>query len=429
MATTLDRRTFTKALGAAGAVAGFGGMPAALAQARPRVVIIGGGIGGATVANYLRKAAPKVDITIIEPQARVTTCAGSNLYLGGIRTVEDLTHDFTHLRNRGIQVLGDSATVIDTSRKSVKLASGETIAYDKLVVAPGVDFKTGAIAGYDEAASELMPHAWRGGRQLTLLKRQIEDMEDGGTVILAAPSGHYRCPPAPYERACMIAHHLKRHKPKSKILLIDAKPQFAKEALFKAAFATHYKDLIEFHQSKTADELAVVKVDAKTRTLTTKSGQALKGAVVSVVPQQKAGAIAVAAGLVDGDWCPVDPATFASTKAKDVHVLGDSASADPMPKSGFAANSQAKVVADAIATDLAKAPKYPPRLRSTCWSLLARADTVKMGAAYGVKDGRLVELNSFASPLQEPVMARAKNTSEYLTWYANMMSDSFGKSG
>lgn len=429
MAGTLDRRSFTKAFGAAGALAGFGfgGAPFALAQARPRVVIIGGGIGGATVANYLRKATPKVEITIVEPLARITTCAGSNLFMGGVRTAEDLTHDFTALRNRGIQVLNDTAQAIDTTKKSVKLASGASISYDKLVVSPGIDFKFDAIEGYDEAAADLMPHAWRGGKQMLLLKRQIEDMEDGGTVILGVPSGHYRCPPAPYERACMIAHYLKRQKPKSKVIVLDAKPQFAKEALFKTAFETHYPKLIELNQSAKGEEFAVIRADAKTRTVTTKNGQTFKGAVVSIIPPQKAGAIAVTAGLADGDWCPVDPNTFGAKAAKDVYILGDSAMADPMPKSGFAANSQAKLVAESIAADLVKAPKYPPRLRNTCWSLLARADTVKMGAAYAVKGGKIVQVNSFASAANETVMTRAQNTSEYLTWYSNMMRDSFGK--
>ncbi|MEQ1713329.1 MAG: FAD/NAD(P)-binding oxidoreductase, partial [Hyphomicrobium sp.] len=367
--------------------------------------------------------------TIVEPLARITTCAGSNLFIGGVRTAEDLTHDFTALRNRGIQVLADTARDIDTARKVVKLGSGETISYDKLVVSPGIDFKLGGIAGYDEAATEVMPHAWRGGRQMLLLKRQLEDMPDGGAVVIAAPSGSYRCPPAPYERACMIAHYLKRQKPKSKIILLDAKKQFAKEVLFKKAFTTHYPNMIELHQSATVDDLSIVAADPKARSVTTKSGQTFKGAVVSIIPPQKAGAIAVTAGLVDGDWCPVDASTFGSAKVKDVYVLGDASSAGSMPKSGFAANSQAKVVADAIAAELVKAPKYPPRLRSTCWSLLARADTVKMGAAYAVKDGKIVEVNNFASAPDEPVMVRAKNTSEYLTWYGNMMADSFGKTG
>lgn len=429
MAAKFDRRSFSMGLAATGAAAGFGIAPFAVAQARPKVVIIGGGIGGATVAHYLRKATPKVEITIIEPLPRITTCAGSNLFIGGVRTAEDLTHDFTGLRNRGIQVLADTAQDIDTAKKLVKLASGSTVSYDKLVVSPGIDFKLGGMAGYDDQAAELMPHAWRGGRQLLLLKRQLEDMADGGAVVIAAPSGHYRCPPGPYERACMIAHYLKRQKPKSKVIVLDAKPQFVKEALFKKAFAAHYPGMIELQQSAAADDLSVTAVDAKARTVTTKNGQTYKGAVVSVVPPQKAGAIAVTAGLVDGDWCPVDAATFGSTKAKDVFVLGDAAQANPMPKSGFAANSQAKVVADAIAAELVKAERFPPRLRNTCWSLLARADTIKMGGAYAVKDGRIVEVNTFASAPDEPVMVRAKNTSEYLTWYANMMRDSFGKTG
>lgn len=424
-----NRRSFAKSLGALGAAASFGGgWPAfALANARPRVVIVGGGIGGATVATYLRKAAPKAEITIVEPQARATTCAGSNLFLGGVRTLEDLTHNFTSLRNRGVQVLGDTATAIDTARKTVTLGSGTTLAYDKLVLSPGIDFKTDGIEGYGAETAQLAPHGWQGGRQLLLLKRQIEDMEDGGTVVLTAPSGHYRCPPAPYERACMISHYLKHHKPKSKVLLIDAKAQFVKEGLFKTAFGEHYGGMLELRQSTDLDDLSIVRIDAGAKTVVTKSGQTITGAVLSVVPQQRAGTIAFEAGLTDGDWCPVDPTSFASTKAKDVHVLGDAARADPMPKSGFAANSQAKVVADAIAVEIAKGENYVPRLRNTCWSLLARADTVKMGAAYGVKDGRIVEINTFSSAAGEPVMVRAKNTSEYLNWYNNMMSDSFGK--
>lgn len=426
---TMDRRTFTMMLGAAGATAGIGWSPFAIAQARPKVVVIGGGIGGATVASYLRKASPRIDITVVEPQARLTTCAGSNLYLGGVRTIEDLTHDFTSLRARGIEVVGDAVVEIDTAKRRVKLQSGGSLGYDKLVVSPGIGFKAETIEGYDERAAEALPHAWTGGRQLILLKRQIEDMEDGGTVLLAFPSGHIRCPPAPYERACMIARYLKQLKPRSKLVLVDAKRSFVKEALFKRAFETHYAGTIELRQSTEIEDLSVVRVDAGGRAVTTRSGETIRAAVVSLVPPQQAGAIARAAGLADGDWCPVDPATFGSTKVGDVHVLGDAAMADPMPKSGFAANSQAKVVANAIAADLVKAPRFPPRLRNTCWSLLARADTVKMGAAYAVKDGRVAEVNSFASAADEPVMVRARNTSEYLSWYGNMMADSFGKAG
>lgn len=421
----LDRRRFATGIAAAGTLAATG--RAAYAQGKARVVIVGGGIGGATVAHYLRKGSPNIEVTLVEPNERLTTCAGSNLFLGGIRTFEDLTHDFQGLKRLGVRVVRDRATAIDTARKFVTSEGGAKLEYDRLVVSPGIDFKYEAIEGYSESATDLVPHGWTGGRQTLLLKRQIEDMADGGLVVIATPPGAYRCPPAPYERACMIAHWLKGHQPKSKVLLLESKKEFAKEAHFKRAFETQYPGLIELRQSTEIDSFQVVKVDPRTREIVTRSGENIRAAVVNLIPPQKAGAIAFKAGLTEGDWCPIEPSSFASRKAKDVFILGDSAVAGPMPKSAFATNSQAKIVANAIEAELAGKQKFPPRLRSTCWSLLSRANTVKIGGSYSVKGGQIEVVNTFTSPLDEPALARAKNTSEYFAWYTNLTTDTFAK--
>lgn len=425
----IDRRQFAGgAVALAGASAtAFSARPVALAQRKARVVIVGGGIGGATVAHYLRKGSPNIEVTLVEPNERLTTCAGSNLFLGGIRTFEDLTHDYQGLKRLGVRLVRDRAKAIDTAKKTVALEGGSELAYDRLVVSPGIDFKYEAIEGYSAAATDLIPHGWTGGRQTLLLKRQIEDMPDGGVIVIATPPGTYRCPPGPYERACMIAHWLKSHQSKSKVLLLESKRQFAKEEHFKTAFATHYPGLIELRQTTDIDSFQVVRVDPKTREIVTRGGEKIKAAVVNLIPPQKAGAIAFKAGLTEGDWCPVDPLTFTSRKARDVFVLGDAAVSGPMPKSAFSTNSQAKVVANQIEAELVGKPKFPPRLRSTCWSLLSRANTVKIGGSYAVKDGAIVAVNTFASPLDEPQLVRAKNTSEYFAWYTNLTTDTFAK--
>jgi len=407
------------------------GAPAvrALAQSPSggRVVVIGGGIGGSTVAGYLRKYAPSLDVTVVEPLERITTCFGSNLFLGGARTYESLTHDFTGLERLGAKFVRDSAWSIDTTAKTVKLLSGASLAYDKLVMSPGIAMVYKSVEGYSAEAAEVMPHAWKGGRQLLMLKRQLEDMDDGGVVVIAPPSGAYRCPPAPYERACMIGLYLKAHKPKSKVIVVEPKTTFAKDELFKQAFEQIYPGVIELIQSTEVSPVGVARVDPRTREVTLKSGDVIKAAVVNVIPEQKAGMIAEQSGLTDGDWCPVDPMTFGSRKAKDVYVIGDATQASPMPKSGFAANNQAKLVANDIEAALAGGKKYPPRLRNTCWSAVNRANAIKIGASYRVKDGKLEAYNMFSSELDDNQVTRAMNTSEYLSWYDNITTDIFSK--
>jgi NADPH-dependent 2,4-dienoyl-CoA reductase/sulfur reductase-like enzyme len=427
----VNRREFTQLLGGAGLAGLAPGLfrSAAIAKGGAKVVIVGGGAGGATVARILKSEAPSLDVTIVETQPIYTTCFNSNHYFGGFRTFASLQHSYDGLRKLGIRVATDTATAIDAGKKAVTLAGGATLPYDRLVLSPGIDFKWEAIEGYSPEAAELMPHAWKAGPQTLLLMRQLEAMEDGGVVIMAVPGNPYRCPPGPYERACMIAHFLKTKKPKSKLVILDAKPTFSKQAAFEEAFTRHYDGIIDLNLTNEIDDFKVVRVDVKAMEVETKSGQRLKAAVANIIPPQKAGAIAFAAGCADGDWCPVLPDNFASAKVKDVYVLGDSAVAAEMPKSAFSANSQGKAVAADILADLAGAERFPSRYRNTCWSLLAADDSIKIGASYkpAAKDGKafLEPSGGFVSQPGESAEVRKKNYEESLAWYHAIIADAF----
>jgi NADPH-dependent 2,4-dienoyl-CoA reductase/sulfur reductase-like enzyme len=329
----MTRREFT--LLAAGAVAATSELPRpALSAGPPKVLIIGGGPGGAAVANRLRSADPNLAITLVEPKEKYTTCFYSNLYIGGFRSFRSITFDYEGVKKRGINVVTDTATAIDTMAKTVTLARGSApLGYDRLVVAPGIDLKFDSIEGYSPEAAKIMPHAWQGGEQTWILKEKLLALPDGGLVVMSSPPNPYRCPPGPYERACMIAHFLKTTKPKAKLILFDAKKTFSKQAVFEEAFDEYYKDIIEINLTNEIDDYSVVKVNAQTGEVTTKSGRTERAALANIIPAQKAGSIAAKAGLTDGDWCPVNPQNFSSTKAKDVYVLGDAAIAADMPKS------------------------------------------------------------------------------------------------
>ncbi len=282
----------------------------------------------------------------------------------------------------GIKVISDTATVIDTAHKKVSIGRGKILEYDRLVVAPGIDLKFDGIEGYSEEVAEKMPHAWKGGMQTKILKRRLEELEDGGTVVLTAPRTPYRCPPGPYERACVIAHILKTKKPKSKLIILDPKMAFSKQPVFLEAFDKHYKDIVELHLTNDIDDYSVTRVDPRTGEITTKSGMTVKAALANIVPDQKAGSIAHAAGLTEGDWCPVHFENFTSTKAEHVYVIGDAAIADGMPKSAYTAHSQAMAVAGHVLADLAQKERPEAKYRNTCWSWLAPDDSVKIGADY-----------------------------------------------
>jgi NADPH-dependent 2,4-dienoyl-CoA reductase/sulfur reductase-like enzyme len=389
--------------------------------------VVGGGAGGGTLSHILRRGTPEIEVTLVEPQARYTTCFFSNLYIGGFRSLESLSHDYQGLKSIGVNVVPDLATDIDAARKLVRLRSGSTIPYDKLVLSPGIDFKYAAIAGYSEAAAETMPHAYKGGAQTKLLKDQLERMPDGGIVVLAPPPNPYRCPPGPYERACMIAHYLKTSKPRSKLVIVDPKKTFSKEPLFKEAFEQHYKGIVELHLSTDIDNHGLKRVDPKTMEVETVAGLKIKAAVANIIPAQRAGDIAVKAGCAEGDWCPIDAETFASTKVKDVYVIGDASIAGDMPKSAFSANSQSKAVSNELEALLAGKPKYPARYRNTCWSMLAPNNSVKIGAAYIAKDGKVTAMGPFVSKTGEDERTREKTFKESIGWYAGIAAEVFNK--
>ncbi len=368
----ITRRDFVYSVGALGAATSVLGWPA-LGQAKTaggRVVVIGGGFGGASCAKYLRRLSADIDVTLVERDLKFMTCPFSNAVLGGLYDMDFITHDYKALRDdHGVRVVHDSAVDIDPDARKVRLDCGSQLAYDRLVVSPGIDFQWDEIEGYDEAASKAMPHAWKAGKQTKLLRKQLEAMPDGGTVIIAAPANPFRCPPGPYERASLIAHYLKHNKPRSKILIFDAKPKFSKQPLFEQGWEALYPGMIEWIGE--TDGGAIEGVDVKAMTVNPTFGEPTRGDVVNVIPPQKAGAIAEVAGLTDDNgWCPIDQGTFESRLQKHVHVIGDAATAAPMPKSGFAASSQGKVCATAIVASLSGRELPAPSLVNTCYSLV-----------------------------------------------------------
>lgn len=425
---TWTRRGFNRWLGRVAAIpaaAVDAGVRRAFGQAKAQVVVIGGGPGGATVARYLARYRDELAITLVEANQRYTTCFFSNLYLGGLRAFDSLTHGYDSLKSESnIALMHDLAIDVDADRKTVKLKGGATLSYDRLVVAPGIDAKRGAIHGYDEAAAQTMPHAWKAGPQTKLLRRQLEAMDDGGLFIIGVPGNPFRCPPGPYERASMVAHYLKRYKPRSKILILDSKNRFSKQELFMDAWDRHYPDLIEWVPASFTG--GVKAVDIKTMSVMT-ADDSFKAAVANVIPPQTAGRIAHRAGLADQTgWCPVDPWTLESTVRPGVHVLGDAIDPGDMPKSAFSANSQAKVCAMAVASALAGSQSFEPRFRNTCWSHLAESDAVKIGASYRVRDGQIRKIDGFISKLGESGETRSETAREARAWYAGFTKDIFG---
>jgi sulfide dehydrogenase [flavocytochrome c] flavoprotein chain len=365
----LTRRRLVQAAFAAGALAA--GPRRAAAAGKAKVVVIGGGFGGTTAAKYLRLADASLDVTLVEPNRRYVTCPASNYVLAGIRRVDDLVQGYDTLaRRHGVQLAHDWAREIDPDKRMVTLAGGGVLSYDRLIVAPGIDIRWGAIDGYDERAAARMPHAWTAGDQITLLRRQLETMDDGGTFIIAAPSTPYRCPPGPYERASLAAYYFKQAKPRAKILILDSKDQFSEQPLFEEAWKRLYGGMIEW--VPLSQDGRITEAQPAEMTVVSEFGEAHRGAVINIVPPQRAGLIAREAGLAnDTGWCPVDPLTFESTLHPGIHVIGDSCLAGAMPKGAFSANTQAKVAAYAVASRLSDRPMPVPTYMSSCYSLAA----------------------------------------------------------
>lgn len=422
----LTRRTILRTgLAATGAATGLLYAPMVLGQAKPKVVVIGGGAGGATAARYLAKdSAGALDITLIEANPVYTTCFFSNLYLGGFRDFESLQHGYDKVAAGGVTVINDMATAVDRAAKTVTLAGGQVLPYDRLILSPGIDFKEGAVPGWSLDVAEVMPHAYKAGPQTQLLKKMVEEMPQGGTFAMVAPPNPYRCPPGPYERISMVAHVLKQKNPTAKILVLDPKEKYSKQALFEEGWARHYDGMVEWVGPDFGG--AAVEVRADTMEVVV-DGEAQKVDVCNVIPGQVAGKIAALAGVTDDSgWAPVHPDTMKSKMDENIWVLGDSSAQGDMPKSGFSANSQAKVAAMAIRGELLQSKVFPARYSNTCWSLIAPDDGVKVGASYEPTPEKIASVESFISQTGEDTALRKATYEESLGWYAGITADIFG---
>jgi sulfide dehydrogenase [flavocytochrome c] flavoprotein subunit len=396
-----------------------------LAQSAARIVVIGGGFGGASCARALRRIDPKLAVTLIEPNRTFTACPFSNEVIAGLRKIEAQQFTYDKIATEGVTVIAQAATRIDPQKRIVGLADGSTLAYDRLVLAPGIDLRFDALPGYDEAATTKMPHAWKAGEQTTLLRRQLEAMDDGGLVVLAVPASPSRCPPAPYERASLIAHYLKANKPHSKVLLLDAKDAFPQQRLFEKAWQELYPGLIE--RVSLSQGGRVTSVDPKTNTIVTDFGN-YTADVANVIPPQQAGHIAAIAGAVDNTgWCPIDPVTFASKLVPNIHVIGDACIAGGIPKSASAANAEGKACAAIIVNLIAGKPAATPRLLGACYNTVAPGYAFSQSGVYQPKDGMFAESEGLViTPVDATSDMRQREADAAQSWYKAITVDAFG---
>jgi NADPH-dependent 2,4-dienoyl-CoA reductase/sulfur reductase-like enzyme len=418
----LGRRTF---LGAAAAASATLAAPILAAQGRPRVVVIGGGAGGATAARYIAKDSQgAIDVTLVEPSRIYYTCFFSNLFIGGFQELDDLGFNYRTLAtDYGINVVHDWAAGVDRDAKTVSLGGGAVLPYDRLIISPGIDFVEDSVPGWSVADQEVMPHAYKGGTQAAVLRAQVDAMPEGGTFVMVAPPNPYRCPPGPYERISMVAHRLTEVNPTAKIIIVDPKESFSKQALFEEGWQTHYPGMItrigpDFGGANVSVNPETMEVDA--------DGEIIKADVANIIPAQKAGRICELAGVTDGNWAPVLPATMQSRIDPNIFVLGDASAQGDMPKSGYSANSQAKVAAMVVRGELTGSQVFPARFSNTCWSLIATDDGVKVGAAYEPTEEKIASVSSFISQTGEDADLRRQTYEESLGWYAGITSDMFG---
>jgi sulfide dehydrogenase [flavocytochrome c] flavoprotein chain len=397
----------------------------ARAQSTARVVVIGGGFGGASCARALKRLDPKLEVTLIEPNRRFTACPFSNEVIAGLREIEAQKFGYDKITGEGIRVIGQAATRVDAAARSVTVTDGTTFGYDRLVLSPGIDFNFEALPGYDEAAATRMPHAWKAGEQTMLLRRQLEAMQDGGTVVVAVPANPSRCPPAPYERASLIAYYLKAKKPRSKVLILDAKDAFSQQRLFERAWKELYGDMIE--RVALSQGGRVTSVDPKTNAIVTEFGN-YTAQVANVIPPQKAGRIAEIAGAADHTgWCPINPVTFESKLASNIHVIGDACLGGGIPKSASAAAAQGKACAAAIVNLLSGKPPEVPRLTGICYNTVAPGYGFSLAGIYQPKEDIFSEVQGdTTSPVDAPREVRAREAGEAQKWFSDITADSFG---
>jgi len=424
-----SRRSFLKMMGGATAFGAFSGC----ATHEPRsgaghIVVVGGGFGGAACAKYIRYFDPAVQVTLVDANlSHYFTCPFSNLVLSGDLTIDTLKVNFDTLKNKhGVKLIEDHVEAVDADARTVRLKSGKILSYDRLVLSPGIHLNYEKISGYSQALSEKLPHAWKAGEQTMLLRKQIEAMPDGGTFLMVAPPNPFRCPPGPYERASMVASYFKRHKPKSKIIILDPKKDFSKQALFVEAWDKLYPGMIEWIGE--GDGGAVASIDASTMTAVTKGGEKFKADVMNVIPPMQAGKIITMSGLADEKgWAPVNLRSFESTQAEHIYVIGDSCIAGPVPKSGFSANSQAKVAAFAIVQSLKGGALPKPSIVNTCYSYLSERDAISVTAIFDFNAD-----NQFVPAPGSPSVS-AKGGKDWIlegvygkNWYEGIRKDTWG---
>jgi sulfide dehydrogenase [flavocytochrome c] flavoprotein subunit len=398
----------------------------ALAQSSPRVAVIGGGFGGASCARALRLLDPKLQVTLIEPNRTFTACPFSNEVIAGLRGIEAQQFGYDKIEACGVTMIAQAATKVDALTRTIGLADGTSLGYDRLVLAPGIDLRFDALPGYDEAAAAKMPHAWKAGEQTVLLRKQLEAMEDGGLVVIAPPAGPHRCPPAPYERASLIAHYLKTKKPRSKLLILDAKDTFSQQRLFQNAWKELYPGMVEWVSLSQGGNVA--SVDPSTNTVMT-DFDTYTAQVANVIPPQKAGRIASLAGAADrSGWCPIDPVTFESRLVPNIHVIGDACLAGALPKSAFSANAQAKACASIVATLIAGNSPVAPKLIGACYSLAAPAYGFSLVGVYAPKNDLLAEVEGAGgtSPIEAPLEFRAREAAIAQAWFDTITDEIFG---
>jgi sulfide dehydrogenase [flavocytochrome c] flavoprotein subunit len=424
MSQHTSRREFLKT--AAGASAALFPLPAIAQNGGGRVVVVGGGFAGASCARMLKRLDPRITVTLVEASPTFTACPFSNNVIAGLRDIAAQQFGYDKVAADGVVLAMTAASAVDAQARAVTLTNGTRLPYDRLVLAPGIDIRWDGLPGYSEAAAARMPHAWKAGEQTLLLRRQLEAMDDGGLVVIAAPANPYRCPPGPYERASLIAYYLKTKKPKSKLIVLDAKDTFSKQRLFQNAWKELYPGLLEWVSLSSGGKVTAVEPD--TNTLVTDFARH-QAAVANVIPPQKAGRIAELAGVTDRTgWCPVEPVTFESKQQPNIHVIGDAAIMGGMPKSAFSANAQAKVCAEALAKLLHGEKPAEPKLINTCYSLVAPDYGISIAGVYRPKDGQLVDVENSGgvSPLDAPATTRAQEANFAVGWFNTITGEVFG---
>lgn len=427
-----NRRDFIKLTGSAAVAGMVVGFPQIVGAAGKKVVIVGGGIGGATAAKYIRMADSSVEVTLVEPNADYHTCFMSNEVLAGERSIDSIRFTYDGLKGHGVNVVKDTVTAIDPAARTVTTAGGQTLSYDRCIVAPGISLLYDSVPGYSAEVAETVPHAWKAGPQTVTLRKQLEAMPDGGTVVIVAPPNPFRCPPGPYERASLIAHYLKNNKPRSKVLILDPKDKFSKQGLFTAGWKKFYgygtdNSMIEWISGAAGGK--VESFDAGSMTLQA-AVESYKGDVINIIPAQRAGTIAQTAGLTDDSgWCPVNPKTFESTVHAGIHVVGDASIASPLPKSGYAANSEAKVCAAAVVDLLNGKEPGQPSYVNTCYSIVGKDHGISVAAVYRLgDDGKIASVEGAGGltpgDASEEMLKREVTFAH--SWFNNITHDTFG---